>query len=85
LNLDPAFEKAHYNLGISLLDEGKDAEAKSRFQKAVDINPNFAEARAEIELNAGFKADGLKLQDYIWTPLAARPSKMSWPERFSVI
>jgi len=42
--LEPKFAPAHYNLGVALHNQGKDAEAFACFQKAVELDPKDAVA-----------------------------------------
>ena len=56
LELDPALDDAHINLGHAFLYEGKVEEAAASYQKAVDINPNFAEGH--YGLGAAFRLQG---------------------------
>jgi tetratricopeptide (TPR) repeat protein len=43
IDLDPSLEAAHYNLGLSLLDQGKLDLAIDELQKAIKINPRDAD------------------------------------------
>ena len=43
---------AHYNFGMTILPKGRVDEALAHFQKAVEIDPNFA--RAQVSLGAAF-------------------------------
>jgi len=42
IQLNPNFEKAHYNLGLIYLNEGKDFFlAKKCFETAIQLNPDY--------------------------------------------
>jgi Flp pilus assembly protein TadD len=47
---------AHYNFGMTILPKGRVDEALAHFQKAVEIDPNFA--RAQVSLGAAFFQTG---------------------------
>ncbi len=44
----PSFAKAHYNLGIALVQLGRVSEALVHYNKALEINPNYAEAEYNL-------------------------------------
>ena len=46
LELDPAYAKAHYNLGSALAAEGRAAEAERHFRRAVELDPRPRPRRA---------------------------------------
>jgi Tfp pilus assembly protein PilF len=48
VNLYPQFEEAENNLGIVLMQEGKNAEGKKAFERAVAINPRYASAYVNL-------------------------------------
>jgi tetratricopeptide (TPR) repeat protein len=48
VNLYPQFEEAENNLGIVLMQEGKNAEGKNAFESAVAINPRYASAYVNL-------------------------------------
>ncbi|MGH7809641.1 MAG: tetratricopeptide repeat protein [Candidatus Binatia bacterium] len=41
---------AHYEFGRALADAGRRAEAEKEFETALKINPDFAEARRQLEV-----------------------------------
>ncbi|MEM6640349.1 MAG: tetratricopeptide repeat protein [Pseudomonadota bacterium] len=45
LALDPKLPEAHASLGLVLSDEGRYPEAAVSYQRAIELNPNFANAR----------------------------------------
>ncbi len=47
---------AHYNFGMTILPRGRVDEALAHFQKAVEIDPNYA--RAQVSLGAAFFQQG---------------------------
>jgi tetratricopeptide (TPR) repeat protein len=49
LALCPDDDVAHYELGKLLLASGKQNEARSEFEAALKINPNFGAARTALE------------------------------------
>ena len=49
LEIDDKNFVTYYNYGNLLVDMQKNDEAISMYEKALDINPNFSEAREEIE------------------------------------
>lgn len=50
LALCPDDEIAHYELGRVLVDRGRNAEAEREFEAALKINPNFGDARRQLEI-----------------------------------
>jgi len=50
LRLDPEHYKALTGLGRCLMELGMRAEARKCFQKALDIKPDYAQARLNLEL-----------------------------------
>jgi tetratricopeptide (TPR) repeat protein len=46
LKIRPGWAEAHNNLGIALASQGRIAEALKHFERAVELNPNLADARA---------------------------------------
>jgi tetratricopeptide (TPR) repeat protein len=50
LALCPDDEVAHYELGRALAERGRTAEAEKEFEAALKINPNFGDARRQLEL-----------------------------------
>lgn len=50
LALCPDDEVAHYELGRTLADLGRNAEAEKEFEAALKINPGFGDARRQLEL-----------------------------------
>jgi tetratricopeptide (TPR) repeat protein len=49
LALCPDDDVAHYELGKTLADRGRNAEAEKEFEAALKINPAFLEARNQLE------------------------------------
>ena len=49
LAICPDDDVAHYELGRALADAGRRDEAEKEFAAALKINPNFADARRELE------------------------------------
>jgi tetratricopeptide (TPR) repeat protein len=49
LELCPDDDVAHYEFGRALADAGQRAEAEKEFAAALRINPDFAEARRQLE------------------------------------
>jgi tetratricopeptide (TPR) repeat protein len=59
---NPACWAGHYNLGNALSHKGQLDEAMAHFQKAVDLNPNYAEAHNNLGIalaEKGRAADGI--------------------------
>jgi len=49
LGLCPDDDVAHYELGKVLARQGRSAEAKKEFEAALKINPDFIDARRELD------------------------------------
>ncbi|HTF93580.1 MAG TPA: tetratricopeptide repeat protein, partial [Verrucomicrobiae bacterium] len=49
LAICPDDDVAHYELGRALADAGRAAEAEKEFDTALRINPDFADARRQLE------------------------------------
>lgn len=49
LAICPDDDVAHYELGRTLADAGRSAEAARSFEAALKINPNFADARRQLD------------------------------------
>ena len=49
LEICPDDDVAHYELGRTLADAGRRAEAEKEFEAALKINPGFAEVRRQLE------------------------------------
>jgi len=49
LRIKPDFERAHYNLGIALLEQGKIDEAIAQFRETLRIAPDFSQARTHLD------------------------------------
>ena len=49
LAICPDDDVAHYELGRTLADAGRPAEAAKAFQAALKINPGFADARRQLD------------------------------------
>jgi tetratricopeptide (TPR) repeat protein len=49
LTICPDDDVAHYELGRALADAGRPAEAANSFEAALRINPDFADARRQLE------------------------------------
>jgi len=46
LKIKPDWAEAHNNLGIALASQGRISQALPHFERAVELNPNMADARA---------------------------------------
>lgn len=49
LAICPDDDVAHYELGLALADAGRFAEAEKEFEAALKINPDFGEARKQLD------------------------------------
>jgi Tfp pilus assembly protein PilF len=49
LQLDPADAAAHNNLGWTLANQGRIAEAVPHFERALAINPQYENARLNLD------------------------------------
>ena len=49
LKICPEDDVAHYELGRALADMGRPAEAADAFEAALKINPDFADAKRQLE------------------------------------
>jgi tetratricopeptide (TPR) repeat protein len=49
LKICPEDDVAHYELGRALADAGRTAEAADAFEAALKINPDFADAKRQLE------------------------------------
>ena len=49
LKICPEDDVAHYELGRALVDAGRTAEAADAFEAALKINPDFADAKRQLE------------------------------------
>lgn len=49
LAICPDDDVAHYELGRALANSGQSAEAEKEFEAALKINPDFADARRQLE------------------------------------
>lgn len=49
LTICPDDDVAHYELGRALADAGRPAEAEKSFEAALKINPDFADARKQLD------------------------------------
>ena len=49
LAICPDDDVAHYELGRTLAEAGRSAEAAKSFEAALKINPNFADARKQLD------------------------------------
>jgi Flp pilus assembly protein TadD len=41
VHLKPSYAEAHYNLGLALQKQGKEAESRAEFEKAFEIEPEL--------------------------------------------
>ena len=48
MEIDPRDAKAHCSLGAVLVDKGQFIEATAHYRKALEINPNYAEAHNNL-------------------------------------
>jgi tetratricopeptide (TPR) repeat protein len=44
VRLKPRYAEAHYNLGLTLHQQGEEAEAQAEFEKAYEISPELRNA-----------------------------------------
>ena len=58
LAICPDDDVAHYELGRALADAGRCAEAEKEFEAALKINPDFADARRQLD---AIRAESLTL------------------------
>jgi tetratricopeptide (TPR) repeat protein len=49
LTICPEDDVAHYELGRALVDAGRSAEAAQAFEAALKINPDFADAKRQLD------------------------------------
>ncbi len=49
LKLQPGFAQAHYKLGGVYRQQGQVADAKKEFEQALQLKPDFFEARQSLE------------------------------------
>jgi tetratricopeptide (TPR) repeat protein len=49
LAICPDDDVAHYELGRALADAGRRAEAEKEFETALKINPDFGDARRQLD------------------------------------
>jgi tetratricopeptide (TPR) repeat protein len=49
LTICPDDDVAHYELGRALVEAGRNTEAAQAFESALQINPDFAEARRQLD------------------------------------
>jgi tetratricopeptide (TPR) repeat protein len=49
LAICPDDDVAHYELGRTLADAGRRTEAEREYEAALKINPDFADARRQLE------------------------------------
>ena len=49
LSLCPEDEVAHYDLGRALADRGRYLEAEKEFETALNLRPDFTDARRQLE------------------------------------
>jgi tetratricopeptide (TPR) repeat protein len=49
LAICPDDDVAHYELGKALAEQGSYAEAEREFEAALEINPNFADAKKQLD------------------------------------
>lgn len=49
LAICPEDEVAHYELGMALVQAGRSAEAAQAFEAALKINPDFADAKKQLD------------------------------------
>jgi tetratricopeptide (TPR) repeat protein len=55
IKVNPDDENIFYNLGRALLEAKRIEEAKDAFSKAIEINPDFTEAKRMLQaINVGF-------------------------------
>jgi tetratricopeptide (TPR) repeat protein len=49
LTICPDDDVAHYELGRALADAGRPADAEREYETALKINPDFGDARRQLE------------------------------------
>ena len=49
VEIEPRYAPAHNNPAIALFQQGKHAEAIGHFQRALEIDPNFSDAKRNLE------------------------------------
>jgi tetratricopeptide (TPR) repeat protein len=49
LKVRPDDPEAHYNLGAALYQKGRITEAIGHFQKALEVRPDYADARRSLD------------------------------------
>jgi len=50
LEIRPAYAEAHNNLGVALARQGRLDDAIVHFSESVRLEPNYSQARANLEL-----------------------------------
>jgi Flp pilus assembly protein TadD len=53
LRINPHDAQSHNNLGVALAEQGRLKEAVAHFTEALRIDPNFQEAKRNLELSQG--------------------------------
>jgi protein O-GlcNAc transferase len=66
----------HYNLGVALFQQGRIADAISRYRQALDLNPNFVAAHTNLIYSLLFSADT--------APQALYEEQRRWNERHAL-
>ncbi len=65
ISLDPSYDIAHNNLGVIYLDDlARINKAKECFEKAVDINPNYALALYNLARTLSIKGEKIEAAKY---------------------
>ena len=73
IEIYPDYDEAHNALGIILMRQGRKAEGKEEFQRAVSINPRYAAAAVNLAKIAIDDRDFAKALDYARQGLIAEP------------
>jgi Flp pilus assembly protein TadD len=53
VRINPRFPQAHNMLGMALLKQGRRRSAREQFQRAVDLDPDYEDARANLKAVSG--------------------------------
>ena len=71
----PASAVAHYNLGLALVGQNKEQEAATEFAKAVELNPDFEDARRKLQTDGAYdQRVSLYLPGQEWISMTLTPA-----------